>query len=149
MQVQEIMSDNPVCCAPETNLREVAQMMVESDCGEIPVLEPKTNKPIGVITDRDITCRAVAKGKNPLDMQAREVMSSPVMTVTPEMSIEACCKALEQAQVRRAPVVDARGSCCGMIAQADIAWNAPEHETAELLKDVSRPAEKASGIRPI
>lgn len=86
MQVKDVMTANPACCTAETNLREVAQLMVEHDCGEIPVVANKdTKKPVGVVTDRDIVCRTVAKGTNPLDLTAADCMSQPCVTVTPDM----------------------------------------------------------------
>lgn len=122
--------------------------MVEHDCGEIPVVESKeTLKPVGVITDRDITCRTVAQGKNPLAMTAGECMSSPCVTVTPETSVEDCCRMIEEHQVRRAPVVDEKGRCCGMVSQADIAAHAPKQQTADVVKEVSQPTETASRMR--
>ena len=58
MQVKDVMTTDPACCISETALQEVAQMMIDHDCGEIPVVENKeTKRPIGVITDRDIVCR--------------------------------------------------------------------------------------------
>src|SRR5438876_726323 len=78
-------------CISETTLQEVAQMMIDHDCGEIPVVEnQKTKLPIGVITDRDIVCRTVARGLNPLDLAVGDCMSKPCVTVTPDMSIEEC-----------------------------------------------------------
>src|SRR5215208_6036341 len=69
MQVREIMTVDPICCTRETDLPEVARMMVEHDCGAIPVVESREDRrPVGVITDRDITCRAVAMRRNPLEM---------------------------------------------------------------------------------
>jgi CBS domain-containing protein len=136
------MTPNPVCCTPETGLVDVARMMAEHDCGEIPVLD-ESGRPEGVVTDRDIACRAVAEGKDPKNMDARDVMSSPVITATPEDSIEDCCAQMEENQIRRMPVVDDRGACCGMIAQADIVKVASEDEIAELLRDVSQPTGEA------
>src|SRR5207244_3459504 len=70
MQVKEVMTADPACCTPNTSLQEVAQMMIGHDCGEIPVIENDKNKRlIGVITDRDIVCRTVAKGLNPLELR--------------------------------------------------------------------------------
>src|SRR5262249_51459336 len=127
MQVREIMSDNLVCCKPETSLGEVARMMVDHDCGEIPVVGPgNSRKPIGVVTDRDIACRAVAQGRNPLELTARDCMSSPVVTVSADADVEDCCRTMEDRQVRRVPVVDERGDCCGIVSQADIARSSSE-----------------------
>lgn len=147
MQVKNIMTPNPACCTSDTNLQEVARLMVEHDCGESPVVESKQSmKLVGVITDRDITCRAVAEGKNPLELTAGDCMSSPCVTVTPEMSVEDCCKVMEENQVRRVPVVDENGDCCGIVAQADIAQHASTQETAKVVKRVSQSSESASRV---
>jgi CBS domain-containing protein len=138
MQVKDIMTDHPACCTFDTSLRDVARMMVDCDCGEIPVVDA-AQRPIGVVTDRDITCRAVAQGKNPLEMKASDVMSHPVITVRPDTDVDDACDAMETHQIRRVPVVDDDGKICGIVAQADIARNAPEEETAEMVKDVSQP----------
>jgi CBS domain-containing protein len=145
MQVKDIMTRNPACCTPDTNLQEVARLMVECDCGEIPVVENKQNmRPVGVVTDRDICCRTVAEGENPLEMTAGDCMSSPCVTVTPEMSIEDCCGLMEKNKIRRVPVVDEKGSCCGIVAQADIAQHASTQKTAEVVRGVSRAAVASS-----
>jgi CBS domain-containing protein len=148
MQVKDIMTRDPVCCTRDTSLREAARLMVEHDCGAIPVVEEAQGKrPVGVVTDRDITCRTVAQGKNPLDLRAEDCMSSPVATVSPETNVEDCCKLMEEKQVRRVVVVDANRACCGMVAQADIALHVPREKTAEVVKEVSQPTEAASAIR--
>src|SRR5688572_28606376 len=111
MRVKDVMTKSPACCTPDTSLRDVARMMVEYDCGCIPVLEgDKKRKPVGVVTDRDICCRVVAEGRNPLDLTARDCMSSQCVTVNPETSIEECCDLMESNQVRRVPVVDSSGA---------------------------------------
>jgi len=134
MNARDIMTKDPACCMPDSKLTEVARMMMDHDCGQIPVIENQsTGKPVGVVTDRDIVIRAVAQGKDPLDMTAKDVMSSPAVTVTPDTRIEDCCQTLEDKQVRRVPVVDDRGRCCGMVSQADIAQHAPEKMTVLLL----------------
>jgi CBS domain-containing protein len=145
MQAKDIMTKNPACCTADTNLQEVAMLMVEHDCGETPVVESKESmKLAGVITDRDITIRTVAEGKNPLEMTAGDCMSSPCVTVTPEASLEECCTVMEDNKVRRVPVVDEKGRCCGIVAQADIAQHATKQETAEVVKRVSQPNDLAS-----
>ena len=150
MNVRDIMTANPACCGPGTPIPHVAQLMVEFNCGEIPVVDPGSGTLVGVITDRDIACRAVARNENPLLLTARDCMSSPVVTVTPDMSIDDCCQAMETAQVRRVPVVDDRGACCGIVAQADLARKAPQQKAAEVVRDVSQPAETPSrvGLHP-
>lgn len=138
MKVKEIMTKNPTCCTDTTSLHDVAQLMAEYDCGCIPVVDDMENKrPIGMITDRDITIRSVAHNKNPLQMIVGEVMSGGPITVTSEMSVDDCCEVMEKNQVRRVPVVDGKGAICGLVAQADIARSGTEHEVAELVKDIS------------
>ena len=146
-QAKDIMTTNPACCTPENSVEDAARMMVKHDCGEIPVVESKDNpKPIGIITDRDITCRVVATGKNPGQTRVRDAMSSPPVTIKPETSIEDCCRVLEENQIRRVPVVDQSGRCGGIVSQADIAKAAPTKKAAEVLKQVSEPSEHASRV---
>jgi CBS domain-containing protein len=147
MQVKDVMTADPACCIPETALQEVAQMMIDHDCGEIPVVEnQKTNLPIGVITDRDIVCRTVARGLNPLDLTVGDCMSKPCVTVTPDMSIAECGRIMEENKIRRVPVVDADGSCCGIVALADLALHAKRSVAAEVVKEVSEPTASAAAI---
>ena len=137
------MTPEPQCCSPETTLNEVANLMVEADCGEIPVVDG-SNRLIGVVTDRDIVCRVVAKGKNPSAVAAQEAMTKPVVAVTPDTSLDEVVAVMEENQIRRVPVVDANGSCCGIIAQADVAMVARESEVGEMVREVSR--DSASGL---
>jgi CBS domain-containing protein len=138
MQVKDIMTPAPACCTPDSTLQRVAEMMVENDCGEIPVVENIASMlPVGVITDRDITCRTVAKGLNPLVMTVADCMTTPCVTVMPDTSLDECCRVMEENQIRRVPVVDASGACCGIVALADIAKNAAKRDTAEVVKEVS------------
>ena len=139
MKVSDVMTESPNCCTPDTGLQEVAQMMVDCDCGCIPVVDSDDSKmPVGMITDRDITCRVVAQGKNPLDLTARDAMTSTVVSVTPDVSLEECLDLMEKSQVRRIAVVDADGKICGIVAQADVARNADKQKTAEVVQQVSR-----------
>lgn len=144
MKVEDLMTTNPTCCKADTALQEVARKMVEHDCGEIPVLD-SSGKPLGVVTDRDICCRTVAEGKNPLDMKARDIMTTPCITVTPDTRLNECCKLMEDEQVRRVLVVDASGRCCGVVAQADIArHDENKREVAEVLEKISQPLHAAA-----
>ena len=140
MNVRDIMTKDPACCIPESRLSDVARMMVERDCGQIPVVDSEDSmRPVGVVTDRDIIIRAVARGKNPLDLTARDVMTSPAVTVTPEITLEDCCETLEARQLRRVPVVDDDGHCSGVVSQADIAQHAPKKLTGQVVRTVSQP----------
>jgi CBS domain-containing protein len=139
---REIMTAAPQCCSSDTTLNEVANLMVEADCGEIPVTDA-ANRLIGVITDRDIVCRVVAKGKNPSAVTAAECMTEKVVTVKEDSTIEAVLSVMEEHQIRRVPVVDAGGCCCGIISQADVALSGRDTEVGELVREVSK---DASGV---
>ena len=139
MKVKDVMSKNASCCASDTSLQDVAAMMVDCDCGEIPVADVR-GRLLGVVTDRDITCRAVAQGRNPLEMIAADVMTSPAITVEADATIKDCCDVLERNQIRRVPVVDAAGTCIGIVSLADIAREASGRKTAEVVKEVSKPS---------
>jgi CBS domain-containing protein len=134
---KDVMTADPQCCTGEQLLHEVAQLMVECDCGEIPVVDGD-QKLIGVVTDRDIVCRVVARGMNPTAVSVQDVMTQPAISVTLDASLEAVMGKMEQHQIRRVPVVDGSGCCCGIIAQADVALKAEEQDTGELVRAVSR-----------
>jgi CBS domain-containing protein len=146
MTVQDIMSRDPICCRPDTDLGHVAAMMAQYDCGEIPVCDDREH-PIGVVTDRDVICRVVARGRNPLDCVARDCMSQPVVAAKPEMRIEEAARLMEDHQVRRLPVVDDQGVICGMVAQADLATKAEPRHAAEVVQRVSTPSGAASRMQ--
>lgn len=136
---RDVMTSHPTCCTPDMRVEGIAQLMVLQDCGEIPVIDNEQSRvPIGVVTDRDIVCRLVAKGQNPLDHTAVDCMSQPVVTVEEETPVEDVLSVMERHQIRRVPVVNARGACVGMIAQADLAWAESTREVAELVREISR-----------
>src|ERR1043165_1092223 len=136
-RARDVMTVNPALCKPETSLDEVAKLMVQHDCGEIPVVD-SAEQVVGVVTDRDIVCRVVADGKNPSAYPAEHCMTTRVVTVHEDMPVREVLTAMEKHQVRRVPVVDERGGCVGMISQADLAWVSREREIAELVREVSR-----------
>jgi len=112
-------------------------MMIQNNCGEIPIVDA-ANRPLGVVTDRDIVCRIVAEGKNPLGYTAEQAMTTPVVALGTDVSIDDVILTMEDHQIRRVLVVDDAGACAGIIAQADVAVKGPARKTAELLREVSR-----------
>ena len=135
MKVEDVMTKDVACCTPGTGLREAARLMAERDCGAIPVVDDERGRrPVGIVTDRDIVCRTVARGKNPLEMTAGDCMTEGCATVPRDADAADCCRVMEERQLRRMPVVDERGGCCGIVAQADAAGR----ETAEVVREVSR-----------
>jgi CBS domain-containing protein len=141
VKVKEVMSETVTCCSPDARLPEVARAMVECDCGEIPVVEDKERmRPIGVVTDRDIVVRAVAAEQDPRELKASECMTSPCITTTPEASVDDCLQLMQQHKIRRVPVVDENGGCCGIVAQADIARHASKKDAGRMVNEVSKPS---------
>lgn len=147
MFVREVMTANPVCCTADTTLEAAAQLMLTNRCGAIPVVGSlMTRRVVGIITDRDIACRAVSMGKDPARTPVEECMSTPVVTVSPDLSLEACCQLMERHLIRRIPVVNTLGQCEGIITQADIAERAPALLTAEVVRRVSHPTLVSSRV---
>jgi CBS domain-containing protein len=139
MKVSNIMTPSPATCHRQTKIQEAARLMLQCDCGAIPVVEDGTGQPLGIVTDRDITIRAVAEGRDPQSLTVADCMTSPVETISSEATLEECVEKMESSQIRRMIVVDSDNKTVGIVAQADIAMYAP-HETAELVHDVSTPA---------
>jgi CBS domain-containing protein len=138
MNVQSVMTPNPACCTTSTPLRDVAQMMVQRDCGQIPVVD-EAGMPVGVITDRDITVRMVASGRDTLAGCAADAMSRPAQTVRTDSPLKDAVCLMEASKIRRVPVVDANGKLAGMVSLADLALSGKDEATVEVVKEVSEP----------
>ena len=145
MKIRDIMTKDPACCTPDSTVQHAAQMMADCDCGEIPVAEK--GHLVGVITDRDIACRVDAKGKSSMQVKVRDIMSKPVITVPLDSDVDECCQVMRTARIRRVPVVDAQGCCCGIVSQADIACRSSETQTGRVVHDISQPTADASHAR--
>jgi CBS domain-containing protein len=143
MNAQELMTAQPACCTPEDTVQQAAQLMRDHDCGCIPVVEDRnSHRLLGVVTDRDITIRCTAEGKGP-KTRVKDTMSPNPRCCRPEDTIEAVERIMAEEQVRRVPVVDERGACIGMIAQADLALNeqaASDSEVGKVVERISEPA---------
>jgi CBS domain-containing protein len=140
-RIRDVMTKDPACSTPDTTIEEAARMMVDHDCGAIPVVgDPIARMPLGIITDRDIVTRTIAKGRDPMGLTVRDCMTSPAVTVVDDALLHECVDLLELSQIRRVIVVDASGACVGIVAQADIARHASKRETGELVREVSKPA---------
>lgn len=146
MRVNDFMTKEPATCSADTPVVEVARMMVQHDCGEIPITNPETRHLIGVVTDRDIVCRAVATGRDTVQMLAGECMTTPVVCVTADATLDQCRRIMEEKQVRRVPVVDDKGMICGIVSQADIALAASAREAGHLVSAVSEPTRQPSRV---
>lgn len=139
MLVRDVMTKVPTCCTPEATVAAVARMMLDRDCGAIPVVADLVGRrPVGVVTDRDIVVRTIALGHDPMGMPVQACMTSPVVTVADDTPLDDCVELLELSQLRRVLVVDEAGACVGIVALADIALCASKRETGDLVREVSK-----------
>lgn len=134
-KVREVMTDNPRCVTPETPVSEAAELMASEDVGSLPILEG--DKLTGVVTDRDIVIRAVAKKKDPQGMPVRDVASRNLVTVRPDDDLSEALKLMASNQVRRLPVVDEEDRLVGVVAQADVAREGKEKDVGQMLAGIS------------
>jgi CBS domain-containing protein len=137
--IKDVMTKDPASATKSTQLYDVANMMVQYDCGEIPIVDASQRTVVGVVTDRDIVCRVIAKKQNPLEASVEQAMSSPAVTIKEDASIDEAVRLMSDRQLRRLPVVDAQGKLIGIVAQADLAQHAGSEQAAEVVKDVSKP----------
>src|SRR5437870_4094615 len=122
--VADVMTARPRCATPDTPLEEVAQIMEAEDVGAVPLVEGE--RLLGMITDRDIVVRAVARGKDPRGMPARLAASQELVSVKPDQGLDEALRLMAQSQVRRLPVVDDDDRLVGIISQADLALEMKE-----------------------
>jgi CBS domain-containing protein len=143
MKARDIMSANPVCITPESGVRDAAKIMQRENVGVVPVVaELSSKKLLGVLTDRDIAIRIVAEGRGP-DIRVSEVMSKNIRTHGPDDSVNDVMQTMGSEQVRRIPIVDEGGSLVGIVAQADIALDAPNESKVEnTIENISKPSTK-------
>ncbi len=136
MQVSDIMTRDVQSARPDETVRQAAERMAELDVGSLPVCEGR--RVIGVVTDRDIVVRAVAKGVEG-DAAVRDVMTDAVETVGEADDLEEVHDRMSAAQVRRLPVVDDKGELIGVVALADIARRERPGESGATLEEISEP----------
>ncbi|HEV8718303.1 MAG TPA: CBS domain-containing protein [Candidatus Binatia bacterium] len=135
------MSENPMCCLPSDPVDVAARLMVTEDVGSLPVVRDlQTTKLIGIVTDRDLTVKVVAEGRDPKGIVIEEVMTAEPVTCHAQDNVQQALQLMAEHQVRRVPVIDDDGCLIGIIAQADIATRMAEPEkTAQVVEEISRP----------
>src|SRR5262245_13222913 len=118
-KVAEIMTREVETVGPGATVQEVAERMKASNIGSIPVVQD--SRLLGTITDRDITIRVTAEGRDPQATAVREVMSRPVVTIQPQQDVLEAQQLMHDHQVRRLPVVEQDGRLVGYVTTAAIA----------------------------
>lgn len=142
MKAKELMTPSPCVASTQDSARDVAKLMRDNDCGAIPVVED--NVVVGMITDRDLAIRALAEGKG-ADTKIGELMTASPCCAALDDSIRDIERLMSENQIRRIPIVDAKGKCVGIISQADLARAAErdkvtEHEVALVVEAISEPS---------
>lgn len=138
--VRECMTPGVETVAPSQPLREAAKLMKRGDFGSVPVVED--GRLVGVLTDRDIVVRAVAQGLDTSAAQVGEVASTGPVTVTPDQPLDEALRLMAQHRVRRLPVVEGE-TLVGVLSQADIAMEAKDSATGDLVQEISQPTSTA------
>ena len=135
--VRDVMTSNPASIEADSPVVEAARIMKEQDVGIIPVVEG--GRLVGTVTDRDIAVRIVAGGKDPQSVNVREIASTDLVTVDPQQGLDEALRLMANHQVRRLPVVGEDGRLVGIVAQADVAREANDKKTGELVEEISEP----------
>ena len=117
MKVREVMTGNPKCCGPDTNLAEAIELMWTNDCGVLPVVED--GKLTGIVTDRDVCIAVGTRNCRPSDATVKDVATRTVQTCAPDDDVDKAMAIMRRAQVRRLPVTEG-GKLAGILALNDI-----------------------------
>ena len=135
-RVQDVMTADPVTISRSNSVVDVARLMESADVGSVPVVDGGT--PVGIVTDRDIAIRVVAKGKDPSSTQVGEIATDQPYYVEPEQDLDEALELMAYRKVRRLPVVD-DGQLVGMLAQADVVHEVKEKKAAHVIEEISQP----------
>ena len=139
MKVSEVMTRDVQTIRPDQRVQEAASFMLSADAGSIPVIDG--DRLIGMLTDRDIAVRGVAKGYGP-DTPVRELMTDDIICVREDDDVDDVASKMSEAQVRRLPVIDDQERLCGIVSLGDLSRDADEDAAAEALEGVSEPGGK-------
>lgn len=135
MKVKEMMHKGVKWVSPDTPVEMLAKKMLKEDIGAIPVGE--NDRLIGMVTDRDITVRGVAKGRDLSKVTARDIMTKGVIWCRDSDNAGEAARIMETKQVRRLPVIDENKRMVGMLSLGDISHAAPQRIATEVTKAVS------------
>ena len=136
MKVSEVMTRDVQTIRPDQRVQEAASFMLSADAGSIPVIDG--DRLVGMITDRDIAVRGVAKGYGP-DAPVRELMTDDIICVRADDDVDDVASKMSEAQVRRLPVIDDHERLCGIVSLGDLSRDADEGAATEALEGVSEP----------
>lgn len=135
MEVKEVMTSHVRMATPEQSISESARIMAECDSGVVPVYE--ADRLVGMVTDRDIVVRAVARDLSP-DTPVREVMSQEVLYCYEDEDIEQVAQNMAKNQVRRLPVLNRSKRLVGIVSIGDLSKSVRPHAAGEAIAQISK-----------
>lgn len=141
MKVSEVMTRDVILTTPDRTIAEAAKLMAECDAGSLPVTD--SDRLIGMITDRDIAVRAVARALPP-DTRVQEVMSQEVLYCYDDEDVEHVAKNMGDQQVRRLPVVNRDKRLVGIVSFGDVSRSSPSRTAGEAIAQISQPSPRHS-----
>lgn len=142
MQLSELMTKDVHRIEADATVQAAAEQMANLDIGALPVSDG--DELVGVITDRDITIRTVAKGLDPKEASVRGTMTAEIESIAGSTSIEEAVDTMTDKQIRRLIVTDESGSLQGIVSLGDLATKCRDKgASAEALKAVSQQAPNA------
>jgi CBS domain-containing protein len=136
MKVSEVMTRDVQTVRPDQPVQQAANFMLSADAGSIPVTDG--DRLIGMITDRDIAVRGIARGYGP-DTPVRELMTDDLVIVRMNDDVEEAAAKMSEAQVRRLPVLDDQECLCGIVSLGDLSRETDSECASEALEGVSQP----------
>jgi len=136
MKVSEVMTRDVQTIRPDQTAKEAASFMLSTDAGSIPVTEGE--KLVGMITDRDIAIRGVAKGSGP-DTPVSELMTRDCVCAHEDDNVTDIASKMSKAQVRRLPVIDGNDKLCGIVSLGDLSRETDKGTAGQALEGVSQP----------
>lgn len=136
MKVQDIMTKHVIGVSPEESVEVAARTLTRYNIGAMPVCTAD-GKLCGMVTDRDLVIRCVAAGKSPAETSVRQVMTSQVTSVKPDMDVGVAAHLMGRQQIRRLPVTE-NGKLCGMVTLGDMAAREDSvMDAADALTDIT------------
>jgi CBS domain-containing protein len=135
MKVKDVMHTGATCVGPGTPVKDIANRMRDDDVGAIPV--KSDGQLVGIVTDRDITCRAVADSGKPAEMTAKDVMSKNVICCSPDDDIETAIQRMEVNKIRRLAVTDTGNAIVGMLSLGDVSHKVGKSRSGAVLRALS------------
>jgi len=117
--VRDWMVDLVVYVDPDTPLNEALALMRRRYISSLIVNKSGPNSDFGILTSTDVSDKIVAQGRNPAQVKVREIMTTPLITVSPQMPISECARIMRENRFHHLPVADAQGNIVGMISATD------------------------------